>query len=231
MRLTEILRQIGSVVVARLTLRGRLVAPDDDWLLNEVETLYRTCRFDSKTDAFTLTPEVFDSIGDYRAQVAFLAKRHGLAKTDITVYMHGQLKRGSRRCAGLAQYPFCFETSDLRAEERLLSVNSDGTYSVIDSTDTERPTIRLTRTPISLSPRAAAVFIDQAFINRRAGLAGIIAHEVAHLYLYDRGVHKPTVSDLPLVDEYRTDIAMFVMGLGLLAVRAAATSVDTQNRP
>ena len=30
------------------------------------------------------------------------------------------------------------------------------------------------------------------------------------------------VEQLPLIDEYRTDIAMFVMGLGAIAVRAAA---------
>src|SRR5262249_38510774 len=70
--------------------------------------------------------------------------------------------------------------------------------------------------------KPAAIFIDQAFVNRKAGLAGIIAHEIAHLYLYQRGVHKPTLSGSPLVEEYRTDIAMFAMGLGRIAIRAAA---------
>jgi len=196
-----------------------IATPDDNWLLNEVDVLYRTCRFESKTESFLLDPEVFDAVGDFRAQVAFLAKRHGLADTNIGVYMHGDLARGGKRCAGLAEYPVYFDTSDLGINERLLFVSPDGTYAVIDSTDSERPIVRRTRTPVPLSPMKAAVMIDQAYIGRRAGLAAIIAHEVAHLYLYDRGIHRATLSDLPLIDEYRTDIAMFVMGLGLLAVR------------
>jgi hypothetical protein len=83
--------------------------------------------------------------------------------------------------------------------------------------------IRLSKAPISLSSGRAAVFLDQAFVNRKAGLAGIVAHEMAHLYLYDRGIQKPTLHAKPLADEYRTDVAMFVMGLGQIALRAAVT--------
>jgi hypothetical protein len=222
LQLSQIVRRVGSAVLTRITLRGRVAVLADEWVLNEVDSLYRTCGFASKNEPFHLDPEVFDSVGHYRDQVVFLAKRHGLLNTDIAVYVHAGLKRGSRRCAGLAQYPVSFDTAELGANERLLSVNPDGTYAVIDSSDPERPIVRLPRTAISVSPANAAVFIDQAFLRRREGLGGIIAHEIAHLYLYDRGIHKPTTSVLKPIEEYRTDIAMFVMGLGLVALRAAA---------
>jgi hypothetical protein len=50
----------------------------------------------------------------------------------------------------------------------------------MDSSDPERPILRLHSTP-----RPAAIFLDQAFIGQPELLGGIIAHEVAHLYLFD----------------------------------------------
>jgi len=222
MYLAGLLRKIESAIVMMSTIRGRLIAPSNQWLLDEVDVLFQTCRFFPKNEAFLLSPEVFDSIGDYRAQVTFLAKRHCLSVTDIAVYMHSDLKSGGRRCAGAAQFPYSFDTSHLGVHERLLTVNSDGSHTVLDSTDPKRPTVRLMRSPLSLSSRKAAIFLNQAYVNRHAGLAGIISHEVAHLYLYNRGVQKPALPALPRADECRTDIAMFVMGLGQIALRAAA---------
>jgi len=43
------------------------------------------------------------------------------------------------------------------------------------------------------------------------------------IYLFDRGVHKPTLSP-KLTEEYQTDLAMFVMGLGAVALRASAAA-------
>lgn len=221
--LNKILARIVSAISTRSSRREPAIS--DGWITDEVEALFSICRFVSDTEPFLLAPEVFDSVGNYKDQVVFLLRRHSLPHADVAIYMHAGLKLGSKACSGLAHYPVSFDTSRLGAHQTLLSVNRDGTYTVLDSSDPERRIIRSHSTPVALAPARGAILLNQAFVGQKEPLAGIIAHEVAHLYLYYRGVHTPSLSPLDLIDEYRTDLAMFVMGLGLIALRASSTGL------
>jgi hypothetical protein len=191
----------------------------DEWIMAQADSLYRACGFVPAGAPFLLDPAHFDSLGDYRDQVRFLVQRHGLTHLDVAVHMHGHLETRGRPCSGLAHLPVVYDTSGLGPHQHLFSVSRDGAHAVADSSDPERPVIRLHRAPIPLSRRPAAIRLDQSLIGRTELLGGVIAHEVAHLYLSDRGVYG--VGHLvELIDEYRTDVAIFVMGLGLLALRA-----------
>jgi len=193
----------------------------DEWIADQIESLYRSCRFIPEGEPFLLDPAGFDAIGNPRDQAVYLLTRHRIRHADVAIYLHGHLRRGGRACSGLAEYPFTFDTSALGPHEKLLSVSREGTYAVLDSSDPERPIVRAHSTPVPLSRRRAAIFLDQALLNQKECLGAVIGHEVAHLYLFDRGVHKPTLSR-ELTDEYQTDLAMFVMGLGPIALRASA---------
>lgn len=187
----------------------------DEWIADAARSLYVHHRFIPDGEPFLLDPAVFDSLAGYKEQVLFLIKRHHLPYLDLDVYMHADLAY-----AGLAQYPVAFDVSELEAGKTLLTVDRDGTYSTLDLSNPTEPIFQAQRTRIGQTSRRAVIFLNQAYIGQREILGATIAHEVAHLYLYHRGVHAPTLGVRDPTLEFETDIAMFVMGLGLLALRA-----------
>ena len=186
----------------------------DEWIADATRSLYVHHRFIPDGEPFLLDPAVFDSLGGYKDQVLFLIKRHQLPYLDLDVYMHADLAY-----AGAAQYPVAFDASDVEAGKTILTIDRYGTYTTLDLSNPTKPIVQLQRRRIGHSPRKAVIFLNQAYIGQAEILGATIAHEVAHLYLYHRGVHAPTLGVRDPMLEFQTDIAMFVMGLGLLALR------------
>jgi hypothetical protein len=153
-----------------------LAAVTDDWITAQADALYRTCGFAPAGEPFLLNPALFDSTGSPRDQIRLLVQRHGLSHLDVAVYVHAHLQQDGRPCSGLARLPFVFDTSGLGPHQRLLSVSRDGTYALADSSDPERPIIRLYGTPIPLAPTPAGIFVDQSLLGRPELLGGVIAH-------------------------------------------------------
>ncbi len=190
----------------------------DGWIQDQAESLYRRCGFTPSNEPFLLDPDVLYAAGDPKAQVLYLLRRHGLPQADVTIYLHGDLRLGHKTCGGLARYPVVFDTSSLGPKQELLSVE-DGSYAILDKSDPGKPLLISRAGDFPISKSKAGIYLNQDYLGFKERLAKTICHEVAHLYLYYNGVHKPTRS-FDRTREYQTDIAMFAMGLGAVVLRS-----------
>jgi len=65
-----------------------------------------------------------------------------------------------------------------------------------------------------------SIYLNQDYINYKEEMGCIIAHEISHLYLHFSGIQK-LKSKEDIFTEYITDIAAFIIGLGVLMINGS----------
>ncbi len=189
----------------------------DEWICNQIEHLMRECPFNSD-ERFILDPNTFDKIGDHKDKIHYLIKRFQLPYEDLDIYMHGNLKHG-KPVSGLAVYPGRYNMKYVNDNEQMLS--TDGDKTITWSGDLKNPVITIKSHEI-LEPlkSKAVIYLNQEYSQDRKFMSATIVHEVAHLYLYFHKVHTLNTSE-SMIMEYQTDLATFIMGLGMIMLRSA----------
>jgi len=191
----------------------------DEWIHNQIEKLMRECPFHSEK-SFILDPKKFDKAGDHKDKIYYLIKRFKLPYENLDIYFHGNLKHG-KPAAGLARYPALYNTKYVNDNENMISVKENKTVTY--SGDMKNPVITIkSHEPLEPLKNKAAIYLNQDYSQNRIFMSATIAHEVAHLYLYYHKIHTLSTSDIMIL-EYQTDLATFIMGLGLIMLRSAKT--------
>lgn len=65
-----------------------------------------------------------------------------------------------------------------------------------------------------------SIVINQDLVFSKEIVAAVIAHEIAHIYLHFKNIINLKLSN-DILDEYRVDIATFVIGLGLIMLKGS----------
>jgi len=189
----------------------------DEWISNQIENLMRECPFHSE-ECFILDPKKFDKLGNHKDKIHYLIKRFQLPYENLDIYLHSNLKHG-KPVGGLATYPAHYNTKYVNDNENMISVEGDKTVTWSDDMENLVITIKSHETIEPLKSKAA-IYLNRDYSQNSDWIAATIAHEVAHLYLYYHKVHTLSGSDKMIV-EYQTDLATFIMGLGIIMLRNA----------
>jgi hypothetical protein len=187
---------------------------NEDWLREQTDMLLQRCPFvPAKDEPFILAPNEYDKPPIMQDRVRALLRRLRLSYDSISIFIHANMKEPGK--------VVLIKKHDTRAVqlkrgEELISVESDGTYTIRDKFHPDGPK-RMKRTDKLPTLTSLSMYLNQAYCADDL-MGAIVAHEVAHLYLHAHNVQSLNVAHTRAM-ERTTDIAAFVIGLGDLYLR------------
>jgi len=208
---------------------SKISVPNTHWMAEQIDMLLEKCPFKPKNnESFILSIQTFKCIPTYKEKVAFLLRRYSIPYEEVEIYMHSE----SKKPPGRVEIHKIYDTDNLslRDGQTMASINSNGSYAILDIKNSDNPQIIKVINPLPIKKIRLSVFLNQEFIWSKEVMCAIIAHEVSHLYLYFKGVQNFESSDeiKERQNEYLTDITTFVIGLGELMLNGCKAQKITQ---
>ncbi len=201
----------------------------NSWIADQLNFLWDKCPFRPENQPFFINPEHFYALPNCKDKVKFLMKRYQIPFEGIMIYEHSGLKEPGKVVLGKE---FDTENLNLQPGQTIGSIEKDGTFSILDLTESNHPIIIKINQPLRIKDIRLSMFLNIDFINPKESMGAIIAHEVSHLYLYFKGLQEfDSSSELDKTSECLTDITAFIIGLGPLMLNGCGIRKRVIQKP
>ena len=145
----------------------------NSWIIDQIDMLWEKCHFKPKGQPFLLDFNYFYDTPTCKEKVIFLMKRYNLPFEEIKIYIHAGLEQ-----AGRVELQRVFDTEklDLQPGQKIMSLENDGTFTVLDLKNPDIPKLIKVNKSLPLKSISFSMFLNQDFIASGEVMDSIISH-------------------------------------------------------